>query len=51
VMRKNVSSCGLTFELSGPPPVRRLAREAMIDSERLAAKAACRWRVRARAKG
>ena len=32
------------------PPARWLGREAMIDSERLAAKTPCRWRS-ARAKG
>jgi hypothetical protein len=41
---------GLTFELSGPPPVWRLAREAHDDSERLVGQVPCRWRS-ARAKG
>ena len=44
------SLCGLTFELSGPEPEWRLAREADDDSERFAGQVPSRWRS-ARAKG
>jgi hypothetical protein len=42
----SVLLCGLTFELSGPTPEWRLAREADDDSGRLAGQAPCRWRSR-----
>ena len=47
---RGVGSCGLTFELSGPEPGWRLAREADAKPGRLAGQVPGRWRS-ARAKG
>ena len=38
------TNCGLTLRSSGPPPARRLGREALRVIIRLAAKPPCRWR-------